>query len=249
MNDLTGIRYGADITAAAQAYGLDPRLLAGVAAQESGGPGSSSGNNVIGDGGHGHGVFQIDDRSYAFARTPAAMDPAKSANMAASILSNNLQQYGGNVKAALSAYNTGSPSATGTTTTWGDGQTLGYADSVLRHVSELGGTSGALAAEAPYTSADVNALANLGAATPPATTGAGAAPVGLDPSLLDPSALSSSTSSSGSQFSPVVTWASMTSGQSGSGGAQAGSAADQGMADILDQVSVFGDDDSTGDAS
>jgi hypothetical protein len=244
MNDLTGIRYGADITAAAQAYGLDPRLLAGVAAQESGGPGASSGNNIVGDGGHGHGVFQIDDRSHAFARSAAAMDPAQNAKMAASILSNNLQQYGGNVKAALTAYNTGSPSGTGTSTTWSDGRTLGYADSVLRHVSELGGTTGALAAEAPYTSADVNALASLGAATPVATAGP-AASMTLDPSLLASSA--SASSSSGSQFSPVVTWASMTSGQSGSGGAQAGSAADQGMADILDQVSVFGNDDSSDD--
>ena len=164
--------------------------------------------------------------------------------MAAHILSDNLQQYGGNVKAALSAYNTGSPTATGTKTTWGDGQTLGYADSVLRHVSELGGTSGALAAEAPYTSADVNALATLGAANPVASSdGLGSST--LAAGMFDPSATASA--SSGSQFSPVVTWASMTSGQSGSGGAQAGSAADQGMADILDQVNVFGDGDSSDD--
>ena len=242
MNDLTGIRFGAEITAAASAYGLDPRLLAGVAAQETGGPGASSGNNIVGDSGHGHGVFQIDDRSHPFALTSAAMDPAANANMAAQILSNNLHQYGGNVKAALSAYNTGSPTAIGTTTTWGDGRTLGYADSVLRHVSELGDTDGALAAEAPYTSADVNALATFGAASPLALPGAFGSSSALGPAMFAPSAMASS--ASGSQFSPVVTWASMTSGRSGSGGAQAGSAADQGMADILDQVNVFGGDDS-----
>ncbi len=238
MNDLTGIRFGADITAAARAHGLDPRLLAGVAAQETGGPGATSGSNIVGDAGHGHGVFQIDDRTWAFARTSAAMDPKQNANMAAQILADDMQRYGGNVRAALSAYNTGSPTATGTTTTWGDGRTLGYADSVFRHVTELGGSSGALAAEAPYTSADVNALASLSASSPSAATSLVSSQLAA---MLQPSATASS--SSGSGFSPAVSWATLTSGQSGSGGAQAGNAADQGMADILDQASVFGDDD------
>ncbi len=263
MNELGGIRFGAEINAAAQAYGLDPRLLAGVAAQETGGPGSSSGNNIVGDGGHGHGVFQIDDRSFAFAGTPAAMDPGANAAMAAQILSSDLQQNGGNVKAALSMYNSGSPTASGTMTTWGDGEKLGYADSVLRHVSELGGASGEMAAEAPYTSAAVNALANYRAAAPVVTTGpafptggsagsstlsspSSATSASLEAMMAEMSASSSSSASSASQFSPVRSWASMTSGQSGSGGGQAGSAADQGMADILDQGSVFGGDDSDG---
>ncbi len=236
MNDLNGIRYGAEITAAARTYGLDPRLLAGVAAQETGGPGASSGSNIVGDAGHGHGVFQIDDRTYAFARTPAAMDPRQNANKAAQILAENLQRYGGDVRAALSAYNAGSPTATGTATTWPDGRTLGYADSVLRHVSELGGATGPLAAEAPYTSADVNALASLNASSPVAATGAAFAP----PGVAMPAPASSA---SGSQFSPVVSWASLSGGQSGSG-AQAGSAADRGMADILDAVDVFDNGDS-----
>jgi hypothetical protein len=253
MSDLAGIRYGAEITAAAQRYGLDPRLLAGVAAQETGGPGASSGSNIVGDGGHGHGLFQIDDRSWAFAGTPAAMDPAQNADIAAQILSRNLAQYGGNVKAALSAYNAGSPAAIGTTTTWSDGKTLGYADSVLRHVAELGGSTGQLAAEAPYTSASVNALANYSATTASEAPVSGAAtsagtgsvdPSELEAMLSEASSSSSSSASSSSQFTPVRTWASMTSGQSGSGGAQAGNAADQGMADILDQQSVFGDDGS-----
>ena len=193
MNELTGIRYGAEITAAARTHGVDPRLLAAVAAQETGGPGSSSGRNVVGDGGHGHGVFQIDDRSWAFAGTSAALDPAQNANVAAGILADDLKRYGGNVKSALSAYNTGSPAATGTTTTWGDGKKLGYADSVLRHLADLGGTSGQLAAEAPYTSAAVNALANYSAAASPAP---------VAPALLG-SAIPPA--SSGSQFSPVRT--------------------------------------------
>ena len=74
-----------------------------VAAQETGGPGTNSGRNVVGDGGHGHGLFQIDDRYHAFARTAAAMDPAANADYAANMIAGNLQRYGGNVREALSA--------------------------------------------------------------------------------------------------------------------------------------------------
>jgi Transglycosylase SLT domain len=170
---IDGVRYGAEITAAAQAHGVDPMLLAAVAAQETGGPGSNSGNNIVGDGGHGHGVFQIDDRTWPFASTAAAMDPAKNADMAASILADDIGRYGGNVRAALSAYNAGSPTAGGTETTWGDGQTLGYADSVLRHYDQLGsGTQAQLVADNRETAGAVNALSAYSAATPSSPGGA-----------------------------------------------------------------------------
>ena len=52
MDALSGIRYGSEIAGAARAHGLDPALLAAVAAQETGGPGSNSGANVVGDGGN-----------------------------------------------------------------------------------------------------------------------------------------------------------------------------------------------------
>ncbi len=161
MTSIASVAFGPQIIAAAQRHGLDPALLAAVAAQETGGPGSNSGANVVGDGGHGHGVFQIDDRYHAFASTPAAMDPAQNANYAAGMLSGLLQKYGGNVRAALSAYNAGSPSATGTTTNWG-GATLGYADSVLAHYSQLTGTArDAAMSELSTTSESVNQLAGL----------------------------------------------------------------------------------------
>jgi len=137
MDSLSGIRYGAQIGAAARANGLDPRLLAAVAAQESGGPGLNSGANIVGDGGHGRGLFQLDDRYHAIARTPAAMDPGTNAAYAGKFLSGLIQQFGGNLRAALSAYNAGSPDATGTVTTWPDGSQLGYADSVMRHLAQL----------------------------------------------------------------------------------------------------------------
>jgi hypothetical protein len=138
MDTHLNVAFGPQIAAAAARHHLDPRLLAAVAAQETGGPGADSGRNVVGDGGHGRGVFQIDDRWHAFARSPAAMDPARNADYAAGLLEANLGRYGGDVRAALSAYNAGSPAATGTTTDWGDGRPIGYADSVLRHYARLG---------------------------------------------------------------------------------------------------------------
>ncbi len=161
MTSIATVAFGPQIVAAAQRNGLDPTLLAAVAAQETGGPGSNSGANVVGDGGHGHGVFQIDDRYHAFASTPAAMDPAQNANYAAGMLSGLLQKYGGNVHAALSAYNAGSPTATGTTTDWG-GTTLGYADSVMTHYAQLSGSArDAAMPELATTSASVNQLSTL----------------------------------------------------------------------------------------
>ncbi len=135
----TGVAFAPEISSAARRHGLDPELLAAVAAQETGGPGANAGHNIVGDGGHGRGLFQIDDRWHAFASTPAAMDPARNADYAAGMLSGLLQRYGGNVREALSAYNAGSPTAAGTKTRWSDGSDLSYADSVLRHYQSLSG--------------------------------------------------------------------------------------------------------------
>jgi Transglycosylase SLT domain len=136
-----GVAFAPEIASAARRNGLDPSLLAAVAAQETGGPDSNTGHNVVGDGGHGRGLFQIDDRWHSFATTPAAMEPAQNADYAAGMLSGLLKRYGGNVRAALSAYNAGSPTAEGTKTRWSDGADLSYADSVLRHYQRLTGDS------------------------------------------------------------------------------------------------------------
>ncbi len=137
-----GVAYAHEIAAAARRHGLDPRLLAAVAAQETGGPGSNAGRNIVGDGGHGHGLFQIDDRWHAFGRSAAAMQPARNAEYAAGLISGLLHRYGGNLREALSAYNSGCPESEGTVTRWADGQSLGYADSVLRHYEDLAGAAG-----------------------------------------------------------------------------------------------------------
>ncbi len=171
-----GVAFAPQIAGAAEKYRLDPRLLAAVAAQETGGPGSNAGRNVVGDGGHGHGIFQIDDRFHGFARTGAAMNPQANADYAARMISGLLKQYGGDpsrpsgqaLHKALSAYNAGSPDASGTRTTWQDGRCLGYADSVLRHYSQLAGESPqslqqSLSAESRDEQTNVNALSAFAA--------------------------------------------------------------------------------------
>ena len=162
-----GVAYAPEITAAARRHGLDPRLLAAVAAQETGGPGFNAGSNVVGDGGHGHGIFQIDDRWHAFARTAAAMVPQANADYAAGMISALISRYG-DVRKALSAYNAGSPNATGTVTAWRDGQRLGYADSVLRHYAMIGGQSGSdLRSESATEQQNINQLSSFAALQPP----------------------------------------------------------------------------------
>jgi soluble lytic murein transglycosylase-like protein len=261
MTGISGIKYSSEITAAANAHGIDPKLLAAVAAQETGGPGSSSGNNIVGDGGHGHGVFQIDDRTWAFASTPAAMDPAANAGQAASILAGDLSRYGGDVKAALSAYNSGSPTAAGTQTTWPDGQTLGYADSVMRHYAQLdGNTQAQLVADSRETSAEVGALAALGAAQAPGST----VPQSLGvPAALAPTEPGSSASSAGTAESTAAmsgllsTLANAatpppqqpaTNTATAQQASQIGARADDDMAGLVDGGSLFGDDPSDDDS-
>ena len=162
-----GVAYAPQIVNAAQSHGLDPALLAAVAAQETGGPGTNAGRNVVGDGGHGHGLFQIDDRWHEFAKTGAAMDPGRNANYAAGMIAGLVKRYGGNIREALSAYNAGDPHAAGTRTTWADGATLSYADSVFRHYALLTGASPQSEAvesarsDAPDASERVNALLAL----------------------------------------------------------------------------------------
>jgi hypothetical protein len=184
MTSIGAVAFGPQIASAAQRNGLDPAFLAAVAAQETGGPGANSGANVVGDGGHGHGLFQIDDRYHVFASTAAAMDPAQNADYAAGMLSGLLQKYGGDVHAALSAYNAGSPTATGTTTNWGGGVTLGYADSVLAHYAQLGGTArDAAIPDLADTAASVNQLQNLAATSSTSPAGMPTASAMPAPSL------------------------------------------------------------------
>jgi hypothetical protein len=208
MDALSGIRFGPAIASAARAHGLDPALLAAVAAQETGGPGSNSGANVVGDGGHGHGVFQIDDRYHAFANTPAAMQPAQSADYAAGLLSNLITQNGGNVRAALSAYNSGSPDSAGTQTMGPNGRQLGYADSVMQHYAAIQQSTQQTAIdEAPTAVANTNALSDVAAQVPQLSIPA---------------------------FTPPNWSFTSYSSEAGKGGGQQANSADQAMAALVD---------------
>ena len=234
------VSFGTQIEAAAAAHHLDPKLLAAVAAQETGGPGANSGRNIVGDGGHGHGLFQIDDRSWSFARTAAAMNPAKNAEMAATILEENLHRYGGDLRAALSAYNSGSPTAAGTKTTWGDGHVLNYADSVLRHYGAIARSAppvtraGAIDREpslVEHVLASLHAIQTsrgLGVALPSAFAN-------------DQRATSGAIRTPAAQPTPLKTWA-----QVSEAGAKEGESADRITAELIDTSVVVadGDDDS-----
>ena len=251
------IRYGAEIAAAAATRHLDPRLLAAVAAQETGGPGSNSGSNVVGDGGHGHGLFQIDDRFWSFARSASAMDPAKNAQVAAGILGDNLRRFGGNVRSALSAYNAGSPTATGTKTTWADGKVLGYADSVMRHYAALGGATEHVAADARTGMAAADPLggrafrpARIASDVPTASAAASGAPPTLDllrlllaQGQLTSSAPVASPTSSSAALQPPRSWSQLTAASS-----TETAAADRSLADLVDTGDVFDGADDTPEA-
>ena len=168
-----GVTYAQEIAEAARDHGLDPALLAAVAAQETGGPDTNAGRNEIGDGGHGHGLFQIDDRYHRFATTAAVMNPKSNAEYAAGMLSGLISRYG-SVRRALNAYNAGDPNARGTTTRWADGQVLGYADSVMRHYARIAGVAAspddAARDDLPTAVSSITSLASCAASLPPLST-------------------------------------------------------------------------------
>jgi hypothetical protein len=86
--------------------------------------------NILGDQGHGHGVWQIDDRSH---RIPPGFDSDvhQQAEMAAALLQALHQQFA-DWRKALNAYNSGRPDDGGTT--GGD-----YGPDVLRRLSIING--------------------------------------------------------------------------------------------------------------
>lgn len=89
------------IAEANQVYGLPPYLLHAVGSRET------NLTNEIGDGGHGHGIFQLDNRSHTI---PPGFDSdiTMQAVTAAAMLSALYQRYG-DWTSACNAYNSGSP--------------------------------------------------------------------------------------------------------------------------------------------
>jgi len=92
------------VNAAAKKYRLDPALIFAVMERESGG------KNQYGDGNHGRGLMQIDDRTWGawLAKHDGGMDPASNIMKGAEILRDCLNSFPHDLKAAIAAYNAGS---------------------------------------------------------------------------------------------------------------------------------------------
>jgi peptidoglycan hydrolase-like protein with peptidoglycan-binding domain len=94
------------------AQGLPRMLLFAVGSRET------NLTNEVGDGGHGHGVWQLDDRSHT---PPGGSWPAFDGNVtlqcttAAAMVHGLLTSTGGNVEEAAAIYNSGQPGEPGTT--------------------------------------------------------------------------------------------------------------------------------------
>jgi soluble lytic murein transglycosylase-like protein len=96
-----GTPYAAEITAAAQANGLDPALLAGLIKQESGF------NPNAGSGAGARGLTQLMPGTAAGLGVTNVFDPAQSINGGAKYLKQQLDAFGGDTAKALAAYNAG----------------------------------------------------------------------------------------------------------------------------------------------
>ena len=96
-----GTPYGAEITAAAKANGLDPALLAGLIKQESGF------NPNAGSGAGARGLTQLMPATAAGLGVSNVLDPVQSINGGAKYLKQQLDAFGGDVTKALAAYNAG----------------------------------------------------------------------------------------------------------------------------------------------
>jgi soluble lytic murein transglycosylase-like protein len=96
-----GTPYGAEITAAATANGIDPALLAGLVKQESGF------NPNAGSGAGAKGLTQLMPGTAAGLGVTNIFDPAQNLNGGAKYLRQQLDAFGGDVTKALAAYNAG----------------------------------------------------------------------------------------------------------------------------------------------
>ncbi|HUC37042.1 MAG TPA: hypothetical protein VMR97_07960 [Acidimicrobiales bacterium] len=85
-----------------RACGLPRWLLFAVGSRET------NLTNEVGDGGHGHGVWQLDDRSH---KIPTGFDQnvSQQAIAAAEMLAGELAAYGGDIIEAAAVYNSGQP--------------------------------------------------------------------------------------------------------------------------------------------
>jgi soluble lytic murein transglycosylase-like protein len=95
------VPYGAEITAAAKKYGIDPALLAGLVKQESGF------NPNAGSPAGARGLTQLMPGTAAGLGVSNVLDPVQSLDGGAKYLRAQLDTFGGDVARALAAYNAG----------------------------------------------------------------------------------------------------------------------------------------------
>ena len=96
-----GVPYGAEITAAARRYGLDPALLAGLVRQES------NFDPTAGSPAGARGLTQLMPATAASLGVTDVTDPVQALDGGAKYLAQQLKALGGDVTKALAAYNAG----------------------------------------------------------------------------------------------------------------------------------------------
>ena len=131
--------YRGMINDAADRSGVRPELIEAVIWRES------RARNTVGDGGHGHGLMQIDDRVSTHRRwlegNRNGLDARANIDFGSSIIAANLRMFDGSERAAVAAYNAG-PSRVRSAVERGnspDSVTTGgdYASEVLRLAAQL----------------------------------------------------------------------------------------------------------------
>jgi hypothetical protein len=113
--------------------GVEPVLLAAIAAQETGDVAAEAGTAADSTDGHGHGLFRLDDRWTKVSWSEMGLSATERNGLyAASLLAMRLAEYDGSEMPAVSAYATGSPTGCGAKTFWpGLNKNFCYAESVF----------------------------------------------------------------------------------------------------------------------
>jgi soluble lytic murein transglycosylase-like protein len=96
-----GVPFGAEITAAARKYGIDPALLSGLVRQES------NFDPQAGSPAGARGLTQLMPATAAGLGVTDLTDPAQSLDGGARYLAQQLKRFGGDATLALAAYNAG----------------------------------------------------------------------------------------------------------------------------------------------
>jgi soluble lytic murein transglycosylase-like protein len=96
------VPFASTIEAACAKYGLNPNLLAGLIEQES------HFDPTVGSGAGAQGLTELMPETASFLGVTDPHDPTQSIEGGARLLSEKLQEFGGNTELALAAYNAGS---------------------------------------------------------------------------------------------------------------------------------------------